>query len=402
MKKMYPIVHIDPRRLATIQKIHHPWIFSRAIIHTDLPKKELNGRLVSVLCNNEFVCHGYFNEHSQIAVRILSWNKNEKIDQHFFENRIKEALVVRKAFVLNEQTNACRLIFSESDGLPGFIIDNYNNSFVIQISTLGADSLKQTCVDALISVCKPIMIYEKSSGDARSKEGLPSKHSELLYGEKVSKIIIMENNIKYSVDVEAGQKTGFFLDQRDNRERVISLSSKRRVLNMCAYTGGFSLSALQGGASFVHSVDISENAIAQLRENCKLNNIDAKLHEETVADAFDFLKTVKPGSYDLIILDPPAFVKSQKDLTSGMKAYTMLNSLALQALPREGILCTSSCSGAISSEQFSNILTWASRNADCDLQILGKFGHAVDHPLLPNFPEAQYLKFFVCIINKLR
>jgi 23S rRNA (cytosine1962-C5)-methyltransferase len=393
---MYTRVFIEPKRLQQIKKIRHPWIFSGAIQHIEGPEKDLDGEPVSVFCENEFLCHGYYNSRSQIAIRVLSWNKEEQIGSDFFADRLRDAYDIREKYILNKHTTACRLVFSESDGLPGFIVDKYNDSLVVQISTLGAERLKPVFVEALAKLIKPRMIYEKSSGDARRKEGLPNIHKELLYGEFTAEEMITENGTHYRVRFEEGQKTGFFLDQRDNRERVQKLSQGKRVLNMCAYTGGFSIAAILGGATWVESVDISETALTLAAKNFDSNNISADKHSEIVMDAFDYLKQCPAETYDLIVVDPPAFVKSHKDLKQGMKAYTWLNALALRALSPKGILCTSSCSGAISQQHFSNILTWSAGEAGCGIRILGKHGHPMDHPLLPNFPEAEYLKFFVC------
>lgn len=392
---MYPKVYLDPARLRDFLKIQHPWIFSRAIVKTELPRKELHGRLVSVFCGNDFLCHGYFNEKSQIAIRVLSCDVNESIDHAFFVQKILKATEMREKFVLSADTTACRFIFSESDALPGFIVDKYNDSLVLQISTLGAENLKKIFVDALVEVVNPKVVLEKSSGYARVMDGLTEDHTEFLYGAKFFEEIILEHRIQYFVDLEKGQKTGFFLDQRENRQTVRRMAEGLRVLNLFSYTGGFSLASIYGGAVHVTSVDVSESALKMCTRNFELNHIENSKHTEVVADAFDFLKKGKAGEYDCIILDPPAFVKSAKDLVPGLKGYTMLNSLALQALSFDGLLFTSSCSGAIDSETFSRMLTWAQKDAGWKVQILEKRGHAMDHPLLPNFPEAEYLKFVV-------
>ena len=394
---MYPKILIKPSARDAINKIGHPWIYSHQIKDTEYPKASLHGKVISVYCNDEFVCHAYYNSNTQIALRILSKIAVDKLDVNFLESRIRAACDLRDRYVISSVTTACRLVYGESDGLPGFIVDKYNNSLILQVSTLGADNLKADFIKALNKVTNPEMIYEKSSGQSRVIEGLKENVSELLYGDFREEEVITENGIKYKVNFLTGQKTGFYLDQRDNRLRVRNYVRGKKVLNLFSYTGGFALSSIKGGSTYAHSVDSSQTAIETLRGNFQINKVSVKMHNETISDVFRFLGDTQTGIYDVIILDPPAFVKSAKHLKTGIKGYITLNSMALSKLNPGGLLISSSCSGAISQEMFSKIINWAGIDSGCNVKILEKHSHAPDHPVLPNFPESEYLKFFICV-----
>ena len=394
---MHPKIYLKSSAKNNISKMQHPWIFSHQIIDRDLPASEIHGKVVSVFCRDEFLCHAYYNSKTQIALRILSRNTEDAIDLKFFRERIRKAAELRNKYVLSADTTACRLIYGESDGLPGFIVDKYNDSLILQVTTAGAENLKPIFLEALIDVVKPKMVYEKSPGQNRVIEGLKDKGAELIFGEFREEELINENGIKYYVNFITGQKTGFYLDQRMNRLRTREYIKNKRVLNLFSYTGGFSVSSIFGGADYVHSVDSSSSAIEISKRNFEINKIREDMHEETCVDVFRFLGEMKPGSYDVIILDPPAFVKSNKHLKNGIKGYITLNSIAFKKVPIGGLLLTSSCSGAVNQEIFSKIINWASIDSGCGVQILEKHSHAPDHPVIPNFPESEYLKFFICI-----
>jgi 23S rRNA (cytosine1962-C5)-methyltransferase len=397
---MYPRIDLDPKRLKNFTRHKHPWIFSGAIQKLSQPKEQLHGQLVSIFCDNQFIMHGYYNQFSQIAIRALSWQTEEQINQKFFQEKIRQAIILRKKFVLSPETTACRLIFAESDFLPGFIVDQYNHSYIIQIHTFGAEKLKQLFVQALALVTqeqfgrKPQMILEKSDIPSRKHEGMEPLHQELLYGNKVNQEIILENGKQFTVDFDSSQKTGFFLDQRTNRKTLSKYCLQKKVLNLFAYTGGFSIYSSAAGAAQIDSVDISKEAVKQITKNLALNNLTAP-HQEIAADAFDFLSQMLPDQYDLIVIDPPAFVKSAKKIQEGIKGYLSLNQLALQKLPEDGILVTSSCSAALSDQDFFRMLNWAANAAGCQIQVIEKASQPTDHPLTPYFPEGEYLKFYV-------
>lgn len=394
---MYPKIYLKPAARDAIYKIGHPWIFSHQIKDTEILVTEMHGKLVSVFCGDEFLCHAYYNSRTQIALRVLSKNIEDSIDADFFKERIIKATALRNKYVLSSDTTACRLVYGESDGLPGFIVDKYNDCLILQVTTLGAENLKTYFLEALLDVSKPIMIYEKSSGQSRVIEGLKETVTELIYGDFQKEELIKENGIKYYVNFLSGQKTGFFLDQRGNRLRIRNFVKGKRVLSLFSYTGGFSIASVIGGAEYVHSVDSSANAIEISKHNFEINKIKEDKHEDTCEDVFNFLGDIQPDIYDVIILDPPAFVKSGKHLKTGIKGYITLNSLSLKKLPHGGLLLTSSCSGAVNQEVFSKIINWASIDSGSEVQILEKHSHAPDHPLKPNFPESEYLKFFVCL-----
>lgn len=392
---MYPKIHIKSKLKKMFFGHKHPWVFSGAIERIEENREELHGQLASIYLDGEFLAHGYYNNMSQIAFRVLSWNEDEKIDYDFFVRKISTAFEMRKQFVLNENTTACRIIFAESDFLPGFIVDKYNDLLVLQIHTLGAETLKEIFVKALIEVLDPKCVYEKSDVGSRKLEGLKEHFESVLFGDLPEKETILEHGLKFQVNAKSGQKTGFFLDQRENRHALEKYCKDKKILNICGYTGGFSVAALRGGACHVTTVDTSESAIAGAIENVKLNGFSPKLHEGIAADAFDYLYDTAQNSFDLIVLDPPAFVKSKKDMERGLKGYISLNQLALQSLDFGGLLMTCSCSSLVSDEHFLRMLSWASQSAGCLLQVVEKLSQPADHPLTPYFPEGSYLKCYI-------
>lgn len=398
---MYPRINLRPERRKQFQGHKHPWIFSGAIKNIEPGHADsLDGQIVSVFIDGQFLLHGYYNSQSQIAIRALSWQEKEKIDQAFLEQKIEEALLLRKQFVLGEKTTACRLIFAESDFLPGFIVDKYNHTLILQIHTLGAETLKKKFIQALqesytrVFGQTPSAILEKSDLPARQHEGLPAYHQEILHGQKVEQETILENGHSFLVDFRQGQKTGFFLDQRDNRQALTKYVDGKRVLNLFSYTGGFSVYAGISGATQVDSVDISEPATAIAVTNMDLNKVTCP-HTEITADCFKYLENIAPGSLDVIIVDPPAFIKSRNNFNDGLKGYISINALALNSLADGGILVTSSCSAALNDDDFLRMLNWAAESSNCQLQIIEKKAQPADHPLTPYFPEGNYLKFVI-------
>jgi 23S rRNA (cytosine1962-C5)-methyltransferase len=394
---MYPRINLRTEKLKQFTRHKHPWIFSGAII--EKPKVK-NGEIVKVYCDNIYIGTGYYNSLSQIAIRIIAWQESQSIDQNFLTEKLKKALSFRKSFIDNNSTTAYRLVFAESDFLPGFIVDKYNHSLILQIHTLGAEKLKSIFLKALIEAYKdifgqsPEMIYEKSEVKARKHEGLEEFHQELLFGNIQKKEIILENNLKFEVEFENSQKTGFFVDQRVSRQIIEKYAKNNNVLNLFAYTGGFSLYASRGEAKTVTSLDISAPAVEKITSNYILNQITAN-HQEIVDDAFDYLNDISPGQFDLIILDPPAFIKSRQKIQEGIKGYLSLNQKALEKLSENGLLLTCSCSGALSDEDFLRMLNWAANAASCQIQIIEKISQPADHPLTPYFPEGAYLKSYL-------
>lgn len=412
---MYPRLVLQEGRERSILA-HHPWLFSRAI--KIVPPNLQNGSLVAVESSNgKILGTGYYNSRSQIAVRLFTFGNAEKeIDEDFFVERLERATQLRQQFLQNfEQTTAYRLVFSESDQLPGLILDRYGDFLVLQIHTLGMDHLREPLLKALQKVFNPRGIYERSDIEVRKKDGLNTLPTGVLFGEEPPDLYeIQEHGLKFYVDMKKGQKTGFFLDQRENRFAIRSYCKGKTVLNLFGYSGGFSLSALQGGATKVTTVDISEPALQIARKNFTLNGFDPAEHEFMPADVFNYLDEClkQKRTFDVVVVDPPAFVKSKDSLNNAVNAYIKLNAKALQLVNHGGILVTSSCSSHVSQELFRTILFKAANLAGAntnrtsadhesqsitDLVILETKTQPVDHPLNISFPEGEYLKFFICL-----
>ena len=367
----------------------HPWCFSGAIFKKD---NDINdGELVEIYSEKLFIGIGYYNKNTDISLRIIT-RKKQLIDKNFFVERFKELKREKEAFINN--TNAYRLVFGESDNLPGLVIDLYDRVAVIQIHTIGMEKLKKLIVNALIEAVKPAAIYEKSDIHIRTQEGLEKKVGRMLYGEELKDVEIIENNFKFLINIIEGQKTGFFLDQRLNRRAIIPYCQNKRVLNCFSYTGGFSVYAAST-ASSVTSVDISKPAIEYAGKNFLLNGFDLNKHKFLAVDVFDYLKNLSYNEYDLIILDPPSFAKNKKHLKNAIKAYITINSKALEKLPDYGILISSSCTTHIDEQTFIKILHQSAVNAGCQLKVLESKLQPSDHSYNLAFPEGRYLKFFI-------
>ncbi|MBN2547094.1 MAG: class I SAM-dependent rRNA methyltransferase [Spirochaetes bacterium] len=367
----------------------HPWCFSGALEKIDAGLK--NGDLCEIYSNDQFLGIGYFNSNTNIAVRVLT-RKKQAINTHFFIERLKSLKTQKEKYLNN--TNAYRLCFGESDNLPGLVIDIYHNVIIIQIHTLGMDKLKQFIIDALVSIYDAEMIYEKSALSVRTQEGLEKETNKLLFGKQLNEVDIIENGFKFRVNVVMGQKTGFFLDQRENRLALMKYTKNRNVLNCFCYTGGFSVYSAVNAKS-VTSVDISKPAIEQVKINFKLNNLDSSQNKFFTADVFDYLKSLEKGDYDLIILDPPSFAKNKKQLANAIKAYTTINSKALEKLNDHDILVSSSCTTHVDETTFIKILNQCAINTKCQLKVLESKIQPHDHPYNISYPEGRYLKFFI-------
>jgi len=367
----------------------HPWIFSGAI----KTKDELNeGEVVEVYSfDNKFLGVGHYTNTS-ISVRLVSFEKTELNDDFWFE-KINKAYQYRKDLnILNENSNVCRLIFGEGDGLPGLIIDYYDGNIVFQAHSIAMHQNREAIVKALQKTFGAHLkcVYDKSA------ESLPKQYAAgvtngYLFGTG-GRVEVKENNCKFIIDWEKGQKTGFFVDQRENRFLLSKYSNGKKVLNTFSYTGGFSVYAALAGADLVHSVDASAPAIELCDENAKLNNIHN--HEGFAVDTFDFLKD-KDGVYDVIVLDPPAFAKSRDVKHNAVKGYIKLNALALKKIKPGGILFTFSCSGVIDKFLFYNSINAAAIEAGRNVRLLHYLYQPADHPVIPFFPEGEYLKGMV-------
>lgn len=370
----------------------HPWIFSNGIAKCEA--KNI-GEIVEVFSDREeYVGTGYFNPNGSISVRILSRVQGENFDSVFFEKRFRE-LDELKREVLPEKTTGYRLCYADADGLPGLIVDRYGDVFVFQIHTAGMDNFRKEIVSALKNAFNPSAIVERSDVEIRRQEGLKVLEPVIHFGNIDGEIIFEENGIKFYVDVIGGQKTGFFLDQRDTRKKLFDLSKGKKVLNLFCYTGAFSLYAAKGGAEKIVSVDISKTATEFVKKNFELNGLDGG--EVVCMDVFDFLSTekIKAGDFDIIVCDPPAFAKSGGNVQKALKAYMDLNRKCMALLVEGGILFSSSCSGRVSLDDFRNTLKIAAGGARKDVRVISTIGQAVDHTDKLSFPEGRYLKTLV-------
>lgn len=373
----------------------HPWIFSGAVECID--GTPASGDTVAVRdASGQFLAWAAYNAKSQISARVWSWNEKDLIDKTFFRNRIAAALKARRALGQTRDSNGMRLVHGESDGLPGLIVDKYGDVLVMQLGSAGPEHWRETLTDILQELCSPVCIYERSDSDGRELEGLPTR-SGVLYGALPAQVEVLEHGIRFAIDVAAGQKTGFYLDQRDNRALTGTLAADCDVLNCFCYTGGFSLYALRGDAKSVLSIDSSQEALQLAQANAELNGFDASRAEWQCADVFEALRKLRDQNrkFDLIVLDPPKFAPTAAFAEKASRAYKDINLLGFKLLRPGGLLFTYSCSGGISDDLFQKIIAGAALDAGVDAQIVKKLYAAADHPVLLSFPEGAYLKGLV-------
>ncbi len=402
---MFPRITLKPHKEKPVLA-HHPWIFSGAIARVE---NAADGDTVDVCsASGKFLARGYYNSCSQIAVRLWTW-REEPIDRVFLRARLERATATRDFFIDLNATNAYRLVNAESDLLPGLIVDRYSDFLVVQSLTLGIEKLKTEIVELLAELLKPRGIYERSDADVREKEGLASAVGSLNGIEPDERIEICENKIRFLVDVKRGHKTGFYLDQRENRKRVMRIfaphpnsrpAGAREILNVFSYTGAFAVYACAADTSVrVINLDASRDSLELARENMRLNGCEDR-GEFVEGDAFQSLRKYRDQArlFDAIILDPPKFVQAQSQLQGGLRGYKDINLLALKLLKPGGILATFSCSGQVSADLFQKVLFGAAADAGRDVQIIARMSQAPDHPVLLSFPEAEYLKGLVCRI----
>lgn len=374
----------------------HPWVFSGAIAYVDGGIEE--GDVVEV-CSNDgsFIAVGHYQIGS-IAVRVLDFNRRA-IDKDFFSERLSMALELRKAIgLIREDNNAFRLIHGEGDFLPGLVVDVYGSTAVVQAHSPGMHFARNVIASALIDIAGGMIknVYYKSETTLPYKAELDPQNDYIIGGYETN--IAVENGLKFRVDWLRGQKTGFFVDQRDNRRLLERYSSGRSVLNMFCYTGGFSFYAMRGGAKLVHSVDSSAKAIQLTKENVELNFPGDGRHEAFEADAFKFLNGID-GKYDLIVLDPPAFAKHKSALKNALMGYRKLNAKAFDKILPGGILFTFSCSQAVSKEQFRLAVFSAAAQSGRKVRILHQLTQPADHPVSIYHPEGEYLKGLVLYVE---
>lgn len=387
---MTPCLRLKTGKEKPLRNRHH-WIFSGAI--ESLPNVP-NGSMIQVVSHaGECMGSAYINRQSSILGRMIAFG-NVNPETAIQEN-IGKALSLRQSF-MPTHTTGYRLINGEGDALPGLIVDRYGDILVLQISTLGMEKLKPLILDALTRALSPKGIYEKSLLPSRKEEGL-APFSGLLAGTVPERVEFTEYGLKFIADPIHGQKTGFFLDQREMREWVRELSKGKRVLNAFSYTGGFSVFAAAGGAAQVDSVDISTEAIDLAKQNMQLNGYLNDAHQFYIEDAFEFLR--KPLNYDLVILDPPAFAKRAKDVVQACRGYKEINRQAMEKMPAQSLLLTCSCSYHVDEALFQKVLFQAAIEAKRSVRIIGRHRQAMDHPVNLFHPEGNYLKSFLLAIE---
>jgi 23S rRNA (cytosine1962-C5)-methyltransferase len=366
----------------------HPWIFSGAIETVEGDHEDIC--IADILdAERHWIARGFFNAKSQIRVRVLT-RKNEPIDGDFFSRRLSQALSLREEY-LSATTNAYRLINGEGDFLPGLIVDRYNDFLVCQFFTAGMEMFKGEILSALGSIIGIKGIFERSEGKVRDEEGLAPAVGGLAGEAPPDTISIVENGLKFLVDVKRGQKTGFFLDQRDNRAFLSTLARGQRILNCFSYSGAFSVYGFSGGAQSTLTLDSSRPALELAEQNLALNGFETSEGELLKADAFAYLKETD-SNFDLIVLDPPSLAPRRKDVIAATGGYKFLNLHALRHLKPGGILLTFSCSQHLSADLFQKVIFGAAVDAGRKVTVLRKLGHSIDHPVSLHHPEGDYLK----------
>jgi len=366
----------------------HPWIFSGALQRVEGDREEAG--VTDVLdWRGEWLARGLYSPKSQIRVRILTWER-EEIDRAFFTRRLSRAAALRER-CLSPYTNGCRLVNGEGDFLPGLVVDRYNDFLVCQFFTAGMDRLKGVVVDALLSLFPLKGIYERSEGGVREEEGLLPAVGVMAGEEPPELIEIEENQLRFLVDIRAGQKTGFFLDQRENRLFLSSLSRDRTVLNCFAYTGAFTVYGLRGGAGRVVSVESSRSAIELAKRIVKGNGFSVADDDCVKADVFSYLKGCEER-FDVVVLDPPSLAHRRADVEAASGAYKFLNLHALGSLEAGGLLLTFCCSQHLSWDLFQKIVFGAAADSGRKVRLLKRLGHPLDHPVSLHHPEGEYLK----------
>lgn len=369
-------------------KYKHHWIFSGAV--QSAPNYE-DGEILPVTSfGGEHLGHAYFNKKTSICGRMLNFNNEDPLVS--IKKNIHAAIQLRDSIFYEPKTNCFRLINGEGDLIPGLVVDRYADTLVMQINTTGIDKLRDFILQTLLEELKDKIncIYEKSTSSSRKQDGLEPVKG-FLYGQEKQKVQVLENNIKFSVDIINGQKTGLFLDMRNMRSLIKEISKDKTVLNCFGYSGGFSLYALSGGAKNVTTVDISKEATASAIENFEINGFDHTKNKIITADVFDFLQQ-EPLDYDIVILDPPAFAKKKSDIHNAQKGYKEINKTALSKMPSGSLLLTCSCSYYVDEEMFERILSSAAKEAGKTLKIISKHKLAQDHVLNPCHKEFNYLK----------
>lgn len=402
---MLPNVRLKPGREKPLLR-RHPWIFSGAIARAD--EGIANGQTVEVVdSKGDFLAKGAYSPHSQIRVRVWTWDADVTVNRRFFRERLSRAINARQELIDLRETNAYRLVHAESDGLPGLIVDRYADCLVVQSLSSGSESWMETIVELLVSLTGLKCIYERSDADVRQLEGLPPRVGRLYTDESDSQqtaeqashiVEIQENGALFKVDLLRGHKTGFYLDQRDNRVWVGQLADDKEVLDCFSYTGGFTLACLASNAAAVVAVDSSMDALELAQANIELNGYNAHQVKMMQGDVFEMLRLFRDQarSFDLIILDPPKFAPTAAQAQQAARGYKDINLLAFKLLRPGGLLATFSCSGGVGIDLFQKIVAGAAVDAAVDAQIIERLFQGRDHPVGLHFPEGAYLKGLIC------
>lgn len=388
-----PKVILKPGKEKSVLVNRHPWIFSGAIEH--FPKLS-PGDMADVYSHDgKFLARGYFHPENSIAGRILTFTQEDTYQS--LKRKIQEAIELRKRCIPSG-TNCYRLINAEGDGLCGLIVDRYDDVYVMQCSTWGMEKLKSFVVQLIKELLSPRLLFEKSLSSARMQEGLePCEKVHL--GEMVDEVLVSENDVEFFVSLIDSQKTGLFLDHREMRQCIRSFSKDKKVLNCFAYTGGFSLYALRGGASHVTSVDVSESACKMARKNTHQNQFPADHHNILCDDVFNYLSTATELDFDIVIIDPPAFAKKRKDIESATNGYRRLNSLVLSKVKKGTLVLSSSCSYFIDPQAFQHVVFQAASESKKEVRILQRHILSADHPISLFHPEGEYLKSLLLYVS---
>jgi 23S rRNA (cytosine1962-C5)-methyltransferase len=389
-------VILKPGREKSV-KNRHPWVFSGAINRVE--GDPANGDVVDVWDSKaRFQARGIYNAKSQIQVRLLSWNPNDLIDEDFWRRRIRRAVAGRQALIEDQNTDAYRLIHAEADGIPGFIADQYGPWLVVQFLSLAAERHRTAIIEALLDFVAPQGIYDRSDVEVREQEGLVPTTGPI-WGEYPPDLIeIRENGHAFLVDIKLGHKTGFYLDQRENRQTLTKYCRNKEVLNAFSYTGGFSVYAAQAGATRIINIDTSERALQLAERNMRRNGFGDREDTYANVDVFEVLRSYADNNwkFDVIILDPPKFAHSKQQVPKATRGYKDINLLAMKLAKPGGILLTFSCSGSVNSDLFQKVLFGAAVDARRTVQIIERLWQGQDHPVLLTHPESDYLKGCVC------
>jgi 23S rRNA (cytosine1962-C5)-methyltransferase len=375
----------------------HPWVFSGAI--ENVKGKPANGDIIRLLdAKKDFLAYGFYNDQSRVAVRLLEWDKATTVNDQWFRDKVRMAVSNRAHILSSGGTDTCRLIFSESDYLPGLIVDKYADHLAVQVLTSGMQKAMPVIINELKALLNPISVFDKSDAASRAHEGLETENTLLEGSQPPELVMVKENGISYGINIAEGQKSGFYCDQRYNRQVLASYAKGKKVLDSFCYTGGFTLNSLKNGAAEVVSVDSSALALDTLKENIRLNGFEDSRHRSIKSDVNVQLRKFRDEGelFDIIVLDPPKYAPSRSALDRASRAYKDLNRLGMQLLNSGGLLATFSCSGAMDMETFKQVLAWAALDAGKQVQFIYQFNQPEDHPVRASFPEGEYLKGLLC------